>query len=61
MLPQLTRNALSEVAVKKVTITVTRVEGQNGANPEFAVVTQIEFLKDIVPEDVSQSWSGHFH
>lgn len=39
-----------KVAVKKVTITVTKVEGQNGANPEFAVLTQIEFLKDIVPD-----------
>lgn len=44
-----------KVAVKKVTITVTRVEGQNGANPEFAVVTQIEFLKDIVPDAPSDT------
>ena len=44
-----------KVAVKKVTITVTRVEGQNGANPEFAVVTQIEFLKEIVPDAPSDT------
>ena len=39
------------VAVKKVTIHVTRVAGQSGAKPEYATVTQIEFLKDIVPEN----------
>ena len=39
------------VAVKKVTIHVTRVAGQAGAKPEYATVTQIEFLKDIVPEN----------
>ena len=39
-----------KVAVKKVTITVTKVEGQTGA-PTFATVTQIEFLKDIVSEE----------
>ena len=39
------------VAVKKVTIHVTRVAGQTGAKPEYATVTQIEFLKDIVPEN----------
>ena len=39
-----------KVPVKKVTITVTKVEGQDG-KPEFATVTQIEFLKDIVSED----------
>ncbi len=44
-----------KVAVKKVTITVTRVEGQSGTNPEFAVVTQIEFLKDIVPDAPSDT------
>ena len=40
-----------KVAVKKVTITVTKVEGQSGDKPEFATVTQIEFLKDIVSEE----------
>ena len=39
------------VAVKKVTIHVTRVAGQAGTKPEYATVTQIEFLKDIVPEN----------
>ena len=39
------------VAVKKITIQVTRVAGQTGAKPEYATVTQIEFLKDIVPEN----------
>ena len=37
--------------VKRITITVTRVEGQAGEAPEFATVTQIEFLKDIVPQN----------
>ena len=41
----------AKVAVKKVTITVTKVEGQTGDKPEFAAVTQIEFLKDIVSEE----------
>ena len=41
----------SKVAVKKVTITVTKVEGQTGEKPQFATVTQIEFLKDIVSEE----------
>ena len=41
----------SKVAVKKVTITVTKVEGQAGEKPQFATVTQIEFLKDIVSEE----------
>lgn len=45
-----TINLGSKVAVKKVTITVTKVEGQDGDKPEFATVTQIEFLKDIVSE-----------
>ena len=40
-----------KVAVKKVTIKVTLVAGQNGAKPEFTTITQIEFLKDIVPDD----------
>ncbi len=38
------------VAVKKVTITVTKAAGQTG-KPSFATVTKIEFLKDIVPKD----------
>lgn len=46
-----TINLGSKVAVKKVTITVTKVEGQTGDKPEFATVTQIEFLKDIVSEE----------
>ncbi len=40
-----------KVAVKKVTIKVTRVAGQSGEKPEFTAITQIEFLKDIVPDD----------
>ena len=44
-------NLGKKVAVKKVTITVTKVEGQTGEKPEFATVTQIEFLKDIVSEE----------
>lgn len=43
-----TINLGQKVAVKKVTITVTKVEGQTGDKPQFATVTQIEFLKDIV-------------
>ena len=39
-----------KVPVKKVTITVSKVEGQTGDKPEFATVTQIEFLKDIVSD-----------
>ena len=39
------------VAVKKITIQVTQVAGQSGEKPAFATVTQIEFLKDIVPEN----------
>lgn len=46
-----TINLGSKVAVKKVTITVTKVEGQEGDKPAFATVTQIEFLKDIVSEE----------
>lgn len=41
-----------KVPVKKVTITVSKVEGQTGDKPEFATVTQIEFLKDIVSNAV---------
>ncbi len=37
-----------QVAVKKVTIVVTKVEGQDG-KPNFAVVDKVEFLKDVVP------------
>lgn len=40
-----------KVAVKKVTITVTQVDGQEGEKPQFAAITQIEFLKDIVSEE----------
>ena len=43
-----TINLGQKVAVKKVTITVTKVEGQTGDKPEFATVTQIQFLKDVV-------------
>ena len=46
-----TINLGQKVAVKKVTIQVTKVEGQTGEKPEFATVTQIEFLKDIVSEE----------
>lgn len=46
-----TINLGQKVAVKKVTIQVTKVEGQTGDKPEFATVTQIEFLKDIVSEE----------
>lgn len=38
------------VAVKKVTINVTKVEGQDGT-PAYAVVQEIKFLKDIVPDN----------
>ena len=31
-------------------IVASKVEGQTGDKPEFATVTQIEFLKDIVSE-----------
>ena len=41
-----------KVAVKKVTITVTKVTGQTGQTPEYAAVTQIEFLKDIVSDAI---------
>ena len=41
-----------KVAVKKVTITVTKVEGQEGEKPQFATISQIEFLKDIVSEEI---------
>lgn len=40
----------NKVPVKKVTIKVTKVEGQTGETPTFATVTQIEFLKDIVSD-----------
>ena len=46
-----TINLGQKVAVKKVTIQVTKVEGQTTDKPEFATVTQIEFLKDIVSEE----------
>ena len=46
-----TINLGQKVAVKKVTITVTKVEGQTGDKPQFATVTQIEFLKDIVSDN----------
>ena len=44
-------NLGKKVAVKKVTIKVTLVAGQDGGKPEFVTITQIEFLKDIVPDD----------
>ena len=40
-----------KVPVKKVTIQVSKVEGQTGDKPAFATVTQIEFLKDIVSDE----------
>ena len=43
-----TINLGSKVAVKKVTITVNKVEGQTGSAPAYATVAQIEFLKDVV-------------
>lgn len=46
-----TINLGQKVAVKKVTIQVSKVEGQTGDKPEFATVTQIEFLKDIVSDE----------
>ena len=46
-----TINLGKKVPVKKVTITVTKVEGQTGGKPEFATVTQIEFIKDIVSDE----------
>lgn len=39
------------VAVKKITIRVTKVENQETGKIEYAVVQQIKFLKDIVSED----------
>ncbi len=39
-----------KVAVKKITITVTKVSGQNGT-PSYTVVQNIEFLKDIVQDN----------
>ena len=48
----ITINLNKKVAVKKVTITVTKVEGQLGSKPEFATVTQIEFIKDIVSDAI---------
>lgn len=38
------------VAVKKVVINVTKAEGEDG-NPTFAVIQEVKFLKDIVPEN----------
>ena len=38
------------VAVKKVVISVTKTEGKDG-QPTFAVMQEIKFLKDIVPEN----------
>lgn len=38
------------VAVKKIVINVTKVEGQDGT-PQFAVVQEVKFLKDILPEN----------
>ncbi len=49
-----TINLGAKVPVKKVTIQVTRVEGQAGEKPEFATVTQIEFLKDIVSDAIRE-------
>lgn len=43
----------SKVAVKKVTIIVTKVEGQTGEAPAYATVTQIQFLQDIVSNAVA--------
>ena len=45
------------VAVKKVVINVTKAEGEDGT-PTFAVIQEVKFLKDIVPENpVLQSLS----
>lgn len=41
-------NLGARVAVKKVTITVTKVANEEG-KPTYAVVEEIKFLKDIVP------------
>lgn len=38
------------VAVKKIIINVTKVEGQDG-KPSYTVVQEVKFLKDIVPEN----------
>lgn len=38
------------VAVKKVVINVTQVQGEDGT-PAYAVVQEVKFLKDIVPEN----------
>ncbi len=38
------------VVVKKVTITVEKVTGQDGM-PKYAVIEEIKFLKDILPEN----------
>lgn len=43
-------NLGKRVAVKKVTITVTKVTDQEG-NATFTVIEEIKFLKDIVPEN----------
>lgn len=38
------------VAVKKIIINVTKVEGQDGT-PQYAVVQEVKFLKEIVPDN----------
>lgn len=43
-------NLGKRVPVKKVTVNVTKVIGEDG-QPSFAVVEEIRFLKDIVPEN----------
>ena len=47
-----TINLGNKIPVKKVTIKVTKVEGQAGEKPEYATVSQIEFLKDIVSDEM---------
>ena len=38
------------VPVKRITVTVTKVQGEDG-KPTFAVIDEIRFLRDIVPEN----------
>ncbi len=38
------------VAVKKIIINVTKVDGEDGT-PKYAVIQEVKFLKDIVPEN----------